>query len=220
MNDEVKKIIKESYKRLPFDLKKAIVSSETRQHIQAVVEKHQLNSDQAADLETEIAIVLLGLRSPADFIVNVKNALNVPAEKARAIADDINTEIFRPIRESLKKIHGISETPTSPLKPELASRVPTPRPQGASGVGTPTPPVVGTSTKELPPPEDETKLNREEILEGIENPAPARTASEASKTGTGNIVQDKLAGMVRMPLSEEEVRSTNYEVDPYREPLK
>ena len=96
MNDEVKKIIKESYKRLPFDLKKTIVSSETRQHIQAMAEKHQLNSDQAADLETEIAIVLLGLRSPADFIVNVKNALNVPAEKARAIAEDINTEIFRP----------------------------------------------------------------------------------------------------------------------------
>ena len=223
MNDEVKKIIKESYKRLPFDLKKAIVSSETRQHIQAVVEKHQLNSDQAADLETEIAIVLLGLRSPADFIVNVKNALNVPAEKARAIAEDINTEIFRSVRESLKKIHGIQETVSQAAKTaevskvfevkELPKLVPTIKQETADLDAL-------AAVKKLPKPEDETKLNREEILEGIENPAPARTASEASKTGTGNIVQDKLAGMVRMPLSEEEVRSTNYEVDPYREPLK
>ena len=221
MNDEVKKIIKESYKRLPFDLKKTIVSSETRQHIQAMTEKHQLNSDQAADLETEIAIVLLGLRSPADFIVNVKNALNVPAEKARAIAEDINTEIFRSVRESLKKIHGIQETVSQAAKTaevskvfevkELPKLVPTIKQETADLDAL-------AAVKKLPKPEDETKLNREEILAGIENPVPARTASEASKARMGNIVQDKLSGMVRMPKEETDL-SKEYSADPYREPI-
>src|SRR3990167_6488265 len=83
MDDEVKKIIGESYKRLPFDLKKTIVSSETRQRVQAVVERHQLYSDQADDLEMETTLVMLGLRPPTDFITNVKKALNVSEENPR-----------------------------------------------------------------------------------------------------------------------------------------
>ena len=222
MNDEVKKIIGESYKRLPFDLKKAIVSNETRQRLQAVVERHQLYSDQTDDLEMETALVMLGLRPPADFITNVKNALNVSEEKARAIAEDINTEIFRPVRESLKKIHNISETPPPimpsppvplptplptlpPPKPELAS-IPA-RPSGGAA-----PASLEFQKKELPPPEDETKLNREEILAGIENPVLARPARIASLASSAAIA------------SKQEIKEVtskpNYQDDPYREPLK
>ena len=148
MNDEVKKIIGESYKRLPFDLKKAIVSNETRQRLQAVVERHQLYSDQTDDLEMETALVMLGLRPPADFITNVKNALNVSEEKARAIAEDINTEIFRPVRESLKKIHGISEAPptTPPLTIPPLNLPPTPPPI----VPKPPPPLLTPPPPTLP----------------------------------------------------------------------
>ena len=67
MNDEVKKIIGESYKRLPFDLKKAIVSSEVRQRMQMIAEKHRLYSDQAADLELETALVMLGAATASRF---------------------------------------------------------------------------------------------------------------------------------------------------------
>lgn len=270
MNDEIKKIIGESYKRLPFDLKKAIVSSETRQRIQVVAEKHRLNSDQAADLEIETALVMLGLRSPTDFITNIKNALEAPVEKARVIAEDINAEIFRPVRESLKKIHGITSTdeeiPQRPgvIPPPIPKPLPPPIPKPPAPFSSPLKQEAAelALVKELPKPAEKEKtplerttpgghyengednLNREEILAGIENPVPARTASEAAKaslalnSNTGNLVQDKLSGMVRMPLSKEEVRSTNYEVgenskeskeevrskkyevDPYQEPLK
>jgi len=256
MDDEVKKIIGESYKRLPFDLKKTIVSSETRQRLQAVVERHQLYSDQADDLEMETTLVMLGLRPPTDFITNVKNALNVSEEKARAIAEDINAEIFRPVRESLKKIHGITSdqqpttsnpqpiTQTTPVIPAIP-KPPTPI--------VPKPPIPPPPTTDLQPTtynqqpklaekektplerttpgghyeNGENHLNREEILAGIENPAPARpariasvasSASIASKPGTGNIVQDKLEGMVRMPKEETDL-SKEYSADPYREPL-
>src|SRR3989338_2063708 len=145
-----REFIKEKFEKLPKNLKAAIIAVDYREKITRVGKNFQLNTDKIVALENEITFVMTGLEHPSKFIGNIAKALNLPEEKARAIAEDINTEIFRPVRESLKKIHGISETPPPPLKPELASRVLTPRPQGASGVGIPTPPVVGTSTKELP----------------------------------------------------------------------
>lgn len=238
MNDEVKKIIAESYKRLPFDLKKAIVASETRQRLQVMAEKHQLSSDQAADLETEMALVMLGLRPPADLITNIKNALDVPVEKARAIAEDINTEIFRPIRESLKKIHGISEPPPSPPKQETVlstfQKKELPKPTTDKPESVPKSdlmsPQLRVGEKEKTPTErtipgghfenGENHLNREEILAGIENPVPAKPTRPVSD----NIVQDKLSGVVRMPRSVEEVKELppkpSYQTDPYREPIQ
>ena len=159
----------------------------------------------------------------------------MPEEKARAIAEDINVEIFRPIRKSLKKIHGISEPP--PVPP-LPIRVDSNR--GSSilqdKIGTLPTPVVPKPPPETNEPksfsksdlvspqigleenkisnEDETKLNREEILHDIENPAPTKPTSS-------NIVQDKLSGMVRMPQSVEEIKEPPpYTTDPYRELLK
>ena len=250
MNDEVKKIIGEIYKGLPFDVKKAIVSGETRQQVQAIADRHHLLYEQVADLETETALVMLGLRPPADFITNVKGALNLPEEKARAIAEHINTEIFRPVRESLKKIHNISETPppippipvvpkplpirddsnrgSSILQDKIGTVPPPPKPELTSI----TLPVALASIKELPPPEDETKLNREEILRDIENPVPVPIRVDSNRGSsilqdkigtkpTSNIVQNKLEGMVRMPHSVEEIKEPPpYVTDPYREPLK
>ena len=225
MNDEVKKIIGESYKRLPFDLKKAIVSNETRQRLQAVVERHQLYSDQTDDLEMETALVMLGLRPPADFITNVKNALNVSEEKARAIAEDINTEIFRPVRESLKKIHGISEEPptTPPLTIPPLNLPPTPPPivpKPPPPLLTPPPPTLPAIIENIKPAmpekleerENEAELNREEILAGIENPVLARPARIASLASS--------AAIASKPEIKEVTSKPNYQDDPYREPLK
>src|SRR3989338_2674258 len=235
MNDEVKKIIGESYKRLPFDLKKAIVSGETRQQVQAIADRHHLLYEQVADLETETALVMLGLRPQADFITNVKGALNLPEEKARAIAEDINTEIFRPVRESLKKIHGITSdqqpttsnpqpiTQTTPVIPAIPKpptpvvpKPPIPPPPKQELASIPARPSGGAAPaslafqkKELPPPEDETKLNREDILRDIENPVPtlARPASLAAKASLAS-------------RKDEKPPKPSYQADPYREPLR
>ncbi len=212
--------IKRQFAALPEDIRNAMASEHVSDALRKIIEKQTLNENQGDVMKTETSLVMLGLQSPANFITNIKSALNVPIEKARAIAEDINAEIFRPIRESLKKVHGIQE---------IASVVPTPRPQSVSGIGIPTatPWLVGTSTKELPPPkadqpwagkpEDETKLNREEILAGIENPVKTLP--------TGNIVQDKLSGMVRMPRTVEEIKELPLAppkpsaTDPYREAI-
>ncbi|HEY4496038.1 MAG TPA: hypothetical protein VJC04_01635 [Candidatus Paceibacterota bacterium] len=227
LNADIIDILKVKYSLLPLDVRLAIKSEKNSAIIQKIATDFQLRADQDqdVDLENETVLVLLGLEPPADFINNLQKALSVPLDKARAIGQKVNELIFQPIKESLRKIHGLETQNSSPkpiLSPTITPIQTPPKPELASIV--PTPPVVGTSTKELPPPkteqpragkpEDETKLNREEILAGIENPVRTKPTPLIS----ANIVQDKLSGMVRMPKEETDL-SKEYSADPYREPI-
>ena len=51
----------------------------------------------------------MGLAHPAEFVKNIQKTLSLEYEKAKGVGQDVNTEVFRPIRESLKKIHGITD---------------------------------------------------------------------------------------------------------------
>ena len=52
----------------------------------------------------EAGYVMLGVTHPNDFIGNLAERLEVDKEKARAIAQEINEQIFKKVRESLRKI--------------------------------------------------------------------------------------------------------------------
>ncbi|MFA6273240.1 MAG: hypothetical protein WC673_01985 [Candidatus Paceibacterota bacterium] len=208
-------------KTIPEDIRMVILSADTKQKFTGIMNKYSLRDNQSGNLEIETNLVMIGLEHPLKFIGNIAKALNVPEEKARAIAEDINTEIFRPVRESLRKIHGIREeevgsgkppiptpiVPKPPIPVPPAPVVPEPLPTPQLVPLPPTPPLPPTMEPEEKPP------SREEILRDIENPVPTKP--------TSNIVQDKLSGMVRMPKSVEEIKEPPpYVADPYREPLK
>src|SRR3989338_9874969 len=197
-------------KIIPEDIRVVILSADTKQKLAGLASKYNLRGVQEGNLEIETNLVLLGLEHPSKFIGNIAKALNLPEEKARAIAEDINTEIFRPVRESLKKIHGITSdqqpttsnpqpiTQTTPVIPAIP-KPPTPI--------VPKPPIPPPPTTDLQPTtynqqpklaekektplerttpgghyeNGENHLNREEILAGIENPTPARPTSLAAK---------------------------------------
>lgn len=231
----------EKYKKLPDDLKETIMSVGTSEKFYAVGQKHQLNIEQVEILSKQAGLVMLGFEHPSKFIGNIAKALDVPEERARAIAQDVNAQIFQPVRESLKKIHGI-EPQSPPPKPTIPP--PSPTTLKTPPPNLPAKPLIAVTPKlpvsipptapiipkpPLPPPptllpseagkeENEADLNREEILAGIENPVPAKP--------TGNIVQEKLDGLVRMPKTEQEIKEPtpppakpNYTTDPYREPV-
>ena|SRR3989338_7248423 len=233
-----REFIKEKFEKLPKNLKAAIIAVDYREKITRVGKNFQLNTDKIVALENEITFVMTGLEHPSKFIGNIAKALNLPEEKARAIAEDINTEIFRPVRESLKKIHGITSdqqpttsnpqpiTQTTPVIPAIPKpptpvvpkppALPVPPPPKPELVSIPARPSGGAASaslafqkKELPPPEDETKLNREDILRDIENPVPtlARPASLAAKASLAS-------------RKDEKPPKPSYQADPYREPLR
>lgn len=115
------KIFRERYEKLPSDLREAIFSEENADKIQEISKKYSLYVDKMGELAEESGLVMLGFTHPKDFIKNLSERLGVDAEKAKEIAKDVNEQIFGPVRESLKKLHKISEEEipeTQNLKPE------------------------------------------------------------------------------------------------------
>lgn len=103
MND-TKEILKNQFKKLPKDIQDAILAVDLRSKMQVITKKNNLHIDQAGVLENEAVFVLLGLEHPSGLVANIAKHAEVSEEKAEAIAEDLNREIFLKIRESLKKI--------------------------------------------------------------------------------------------------------------------
>ncbi len=94
-------------RNLPQDIQNAYRSESTTDKLYDIAERAGLSEDQENGLENETALVMLGFEPPSNFVANLQKTLGVPEEKARAVAQDINEQIFRPIRDSLKLINGL-----------------------------------------------------------------------------------------------------------------
>src|SRR3989344_5895568 len=145
--------IMERYRDLPEDIQQALFSSATSDAILAIGKKNELAIDKICELVDETGLVMLGITPPSDYVKNLVNRLSVPQEKAKAIAEEINQKVFQPVRESLKKIHGIAEEVKKPEAPPQPKPViptqPKPLPKREDIVVPSIPPIF---VKKMPPP--------------------------------------------------------------------
>jgi hypothetical protein len=156
MDSETEKIIAEQMNKLPEDVVAAIISVDYKAKLQDITKRQKLMIDQIGKVEMETTLVMLGLEPVADFAGNLQRELEVTAERAKEIATDISENIFKPIRVSLKKMNdaefGIvdDDMPPDSLDEE--------------------PPATKFTNS------NNTDLNRDQILNEIENPTPYRSA--------------------------------------------
>jgi hypothetical protein len=115
MNDEDKiKADKEEQefqkrlKSLPEDLQSAFTSSAVTEAIIDIGKKHNLMVDKIGRLGDETGSVMLGITPPKDYIKNLMAMLEIDKVKAKEIAEEVNQTVFQPVRESLKKVHGLT----------------------------------------------------------------------------------------------------------------
>ena len=101
--------IAQMYDNLPEDLKDVIFGLEMNEIVERIGRGNRLNIEQIGDLANETGMVMLGVTHPNEFIANLAERLEVDKEKARAIAQEINEQIFKKVRESLRKIHNMRE---------------------------------------------------------------------------------------------------------------
>jgi len=151
MDEETQKIIDEQLKRLPKDVKEAIISVDYKAKLQEIVKRQKLLIDQAGKLETETSLIMIGLEPLTDYINNLQKELNVSALRAKEISLDVSENIFKPIRDSLQMMNGALENPEEVNSPNYI------------------PDTKETATKFTNT--NEENLNRDQILNEIENPA-------------------------------------------------
>jgi len=118
--DETQQIIIDAYDTLPNDVQKFMLSDEFMGKVDDLAKKFNLESNQEIIFENETLIIMLGIDHPKNFIENLRDRLQINAEKAREVAQEVNSQIFRPIRESLKIIHNMEPQSKSIGKPASA----------------------------------------------------------------------------------------------------
>jgi len=206
------KQLREKYLKLPQDLKDAMSNIDVSGAIRNIGKKNNLTIDKIGDLGNETGMVMLGVTHPNEFISNLASRLEVDKEVARNIANDINEQIFKPVRDSLRKIHNIRDdsAKVSPLE-NLKDH------QGESLM----------------------ENSREDILKEIEKEhATAGVADKKDKeempaimrgTTESNPFDAKMGGEIHIASTEEKTvepalpekpKNKYPELDPYREPIE
>lgn len=128
--------IEERYQKLPDALKQALFAPDVAEKIFNIGKKHGLTIEKIGLSADEAGAVILGFTKPNNFIGYLAEALEIGTGKAGEIAADINHEILFPLREELKKTHGIDfnadaihpsfmTPPTKPTAPPTAHITPT-----------------------------------------------------------------------------------------------
>ncbi len=99
----------EAYRRLPEDVKEAIFSVQTADVLRQLGDGKPMMIDHVGELAAETGLVLLGFTHPSQFVSHLAERLGIEKSVAKEIAEEVNTKIFFPVRENLKKIHGLRE---------------------------------------------------------------------------------------------------------------
>ncbi len=133
----------ESYKKLPKDVQDAITSVDTADILRQIGDEKNMMIDKVGELADETGLVLLGFTHPSQFVSHLSERLGIEKSIAKEIAEEVNTRIFFPIRENLKKIHGLRE---EEVEEEEEAKTPLPTPLSPMA---PTP----TTGQEIKPPE-------------------------------------------------------------------
>ena len=194
--------IAQMYDNLPEDLKDAIFSVDTTNLVNEIGKKHTLAIDKIGDLANETGMVMLGVTHPNEFVANLADRLGTDKEKARAIAQEINEQIFKPVRDSLRKIHNMREEGEEKEQEKIS-------PFGN---------FQGETFKE--------KTSREDILKEIEKDHAKESEVPEIMRGSANPFEEKMKeGVLIAPVEEkhyiEEKPKGKYQgFDPYKEPIE
>lgn len=204
------------YDNLPEDLKDAIFGVEMNEIVEKIGRENRLNIEQIGDLANETGMVMLGVTHPNEFIANLAERLETDKEKARAIAQEINEQIFKPVRDSLRKIHNMREGGEE-QEEKIQDKV---SPLGNS---------QGETLKD--------KASREEILKEIEKDHTKENNAPDIMRGNANPFEEKMKeGVLIAPVEEkhyieekpkpallpetEKPKSKYQGFDPYKEPIE
>lgn len=100
-NQTIQNQIDDHMKTLPTDVQNAIKSSSWERKILTIGRKYGLHVDQLEVLQVELSLAVLGLTGRDEFVREVMSEAKISKETMNLIVEDINHEIFEPIRNYL-----------------------------------------------------------------------------------------------------------------------
>ncbi len=149
--------LKERFLKLPKVVRDAITSADVEKRLRTLADTHKLHLDQWQVLENEVMLTLLGVEQIENLEKNIKSEVGVADDIAHALANDINTIVFEPIRAELERqlehpeakaeqVSGVEASRTQILGLEDAAPVQTPPQPAVPAIAPATPPASPPST--------------------------------------------------------------------------
>jgi len=99
-----KEQVSEKFESLPDDIKRAITDDSVSENLKQLGFKYKLRVDKIGDLIDEVGMVMLGFKKTGDFINALSRRLELDRETAESLAIDVDNEVFKKIRESLRSV--------------------------------------------------------------------------------------------------------------------
>ena len=115
--------IQQRLAELPADVQSAVQAADLDQKVQAIGARHQLHIDQVGELGDETLLAMLGFSPLESFGRRLSSTLKLSPEAGEKLAQDVSTEIFGSIRESMKRFVE-ARTAQPAATPPPASKVP------------------------------------------------------------------------------------------------
>jgi len=109
---ELENLIQKQIPKIPPQVREYLQSSNYPQVMRDVVSKHNLHINTASKIEIETTLLLIGLVAPNEYEQRLVSAANLPQGLARAISNDMNEQVFKPLVAKYKK-------PTPELTPNV-----------------------------------------------------------------------------------------------------
>ncbi|HVU75474.1 MAG TPA: hypothetical protein VHD38_01380 [Candidatus Paceibacterota bacterium] len=193
-NSDFDKKLGERFDQLPKIVQDAITSADVEKHLRELAEHHKLHLDQWEKLENEVMLALLGFQQVESLRGNIQKEVGVDEATANALAEDISTIVFAPIRQELERELGEQDTVAA------HQTAPVPVPTAAT-------PVAPASTVSITTPQAVPQAPREPVAPATPTPTPVEGKVERAPLSTNYMA------------SQASHERKTIEGDPYREQL-
>ena len=145
----------EAYRKTPREVRDALESVGFLSRLQEIARKFGLNVEETGELVSEAGLVMIGLTKPHEFVDHLTHRLRLPRDRALAVGQAANMEIFRPVREILRKMNTPAgqPIPPTPFLKGSGGNLPFGEAGGVASEGLRFVPSVPASVDQNPPPQ-------------------------------------------------------------------
>ena len=108
--------VEKALETLPEELKDALFSMETAQHVWDIREKYKAMDEKGDKIPSYVGYVLMGLMLPQEFEQALVKEIKLPKKAAQEVAREINRFVFYPVKPSIEQLHSTSIGTAAPQK--------------------------------------------------------------------------------------------------------
>ena len=225
--------LRAAFQSAPPEIKEAYTNDSLVQVLMDIKSRYQLHVDVSGALRDMLGDLLLGLMTPAEFYGNLV-LLGSSEQTARGIMDDLNKQIFLPLRDKMRTRSESGAAPlpdySAPVEPAFvppapaATVIPT-QPEPPIVIPTPEPaPTTTPISTETPFPEPQIRTMAHDMAaaknhEGAQAPIPSAWSAPPAPPPIEATYPAAPKPHIEPVVQQPPVEKT-YGVDPYREPIQ